>query len=542
MKIISVGTKLGAAFGAVLLVTIIGAIVALYSLKRLDDATNLLKTDALDGLSTLAGLESNGSDIRLAELEYLMMTNAQTFTEAEVKMDKIISDYDNGLHSYQATIFQDEDKQHFEELKSAWDKYTKEHRQFVSLHRNTPTNITAGTDYLNGPMQAPYDVIQEQMTKMETWNRERAATLVKSTEDNYSSGRILIQMSLVLSVLVAIVAAWTISRNIARPLQTMSTIAGRMSEGDLTVKLAASSRGDEVGVLTESFRKMLDNLCGQIREINEGVNSLAASSSEISTMTAQLAASTAETATAITESTATAEEVKQTSQLSSQKARVVAEISQKANNAADMGAKSVDETTGMMKNIREQMESVAQSIMRLSEQSQTIGEIVASVSDLADQSNLLAVNASIEAARAGEQGKGFAVVAHEIQSLAEQSKRATTQVRTILGDIQKATSGAVMAIEQGNKAAESGVQQSTKAGEAIRLLAASIKETFQAVTQIAAVSQQQTTGMDQVALAMENIKKASAQAADSTRQAETAARNLHELGLRLKQMAAQYKV
>jgi methyl-accepting chemotaxis protein len=287
---------------------------------------------------------------------------------------------------------------------------------------------------------------------------------------------------------------------------------------------------------------MLENMCRQTREINEGVNSLAAASSEISTMTAQLAASTAETATAITQSTATAEEVKQTSQLSSQKARTVADISQKAMQAAEVGARSVDETSAMMKHIREQMESVAQSIMRLSEQGQAIGEIVATVSDLADQSNLLAVNASIEAARAGEQGKGFAVVAHEIQSLAEQSKRATTQVRTILSDIQKATSGAVMAIEQGNKAAESGVQQSAKAGDAIRLLAGGTKETAQAVTQIAAVSQQQMTGMDQLALAMENIKKASAEAADSTRQAETAARNLHELGMRLKQMVGQYKV
>src|SRR4030067_173625 len=109
-----------------------------------------------------------------------------------------------------------------------------------------------------------------------------------------------------------------------------------------------------------------------------------------------------------------------------------------------------------MHRIQEQMESIAQSIVRLSEQGQAIGEIIATVNDLAEQSNMLAVNAAIEAAKAGEQGKGFAVVAQEVKSLAEQSKQATAQVRTILGDIQKATSGAVMATEQGSKAGETG--------------------------------------------------------------------------------------
>jgi methyl-accepting chemotaxis protein len=115
-------------------------------------------------------------------------------------------------------------------------------------------------------------------------------------------------------------------------------------------------------------------------------------------------------------------------------------------------------------------------------------------------------------------------------------------VRTILGDIQKATSAAVLATEQGAKAVEVGMKQSTETGESIRLLSDSINEAAQAATQIAASSQQQIVGMDQVALAMENIKQASVQNVAGTRQAEVAAQSLHELGQRLKQLAAQYKV
>ncbi len=155
---------------------------------------------------------------------------------------------------------------------------------------------------------------------------------------------------------------------------------------------------------------------------------------------------------------------------------------------------------------------------------------------------MLAVNAAIEAVKAGEQGKGFAIVAQEVKSLAEQSKQATVQVRAILGDIQKATSTAGLTTEQGSKAVEVGVQLSGNVDESIRMLSESIEEAAQAATQIAVSAQQQLMGLDQVVLAMQNIGQASAQNAVSAQQTENAAKNLHELGQKLKQLAAQYRV
>jgi methyl-accepting chemotaxis protein len=195
-----------------------------------------------------------------------------------------------------------------------------------------------------------------------------------------------------------------------------------------------------------------------------------------------------------------------------------------------------------MNRIREQMDSIAQTIVRLSEQSQSIGGIIASVTDIADQSNLLAVNAAIEAAKAGEHGKGFAVVAQEIKNLAGQSKQATSEVRNILNDVQKATSAAVMATEQGSKAVETGVKQSVLAGEAIRFLSESSNEAVQAATQIVASSQQQVVGMDQISVAMQNINQAGTETAVSMVQSEKAAKNLHELGQKLKDMVDRFKV
>jgi methyl-accepting chemotaxis protein len=209
---------------------------------------------------------------------------------------------------------------------------------------------------------------------------------------------------------------------------------------------------------------------------------------------------------------------------------------------AQQGSAAVTKTVEGINHMKGLMESVAESIIRLSEQTQAIGEIITAVSDLAQQSNLLAVNAAIEASKAGEHGKGFSVVAQEIKSLADQSKQATEQVRAILGDIQKATGASVMAAEQVSKAVDGGVKQAAESGESIKKLAESIAESAQAATQIAASSQQQFVGMDQIALAMENVKQASQQSVSATKQAEQAAQNLHALGQKLKEMVGKYKV
>jgi methyl-accepting chemotaxis protein len=206
------------------------------------------------------------------------------------------------------------------------------------------------------------------------------------------------------------------------------------------------------------------------------------------------------------------------------------------------GRKAVDATIEGMTRIRRQMDSIAESIVKLSEQSQAIGAIIGAVNDMADQSNLLAVNASIEAAKAGEQGKGFAVVAQEVRNLAEQSKQATGQVRSILNDIQKAISSAVMATEQGGKVVEIGVKQSSEAGGSIRTLSESVSTSAQASVQIVAATNEQLVGMDQVAQAMESIKQASDQNVFGVRQVETAIHNLSSLGQNLKQMVEHYQV
>jgi methyl-accepting chemotaxis protein len=318
--------------------------------------------------------------------------------------------------------------------------------------------------------------------------------------------------------------------------------ADLLGRTDAERQTAAAALQRAHGELEARVEERTRNLAQVVVEIRAAVNVLGAAVSEIVALTGQLASVATETATAVAQTTTTVEEVRQTAQLSSQKARSVSDSAQKAAQSSQTGKKSADESVEGMQRIRQQMESIADSMVRLSEQTQAIGQIIAAVDDLAAQSNLLAVNAAIEAAKAGEQGKGFTVVAQEVKSLAEQSKQATAQVRTILNDIQKATSAAVMATEQGTKAVEAGVKQSAQAGESIQALTGSVTESAQVATQIAASSQQQLAGMDQVANAMTAIKQASTQNVAGARQMEGFARQLKELGQKLKELTEQYQV
>lgn len=270
---------------------------------------------------------------------------------------------------------------------------------------------------------------------------------------------------------------------------------------------------------------------GTIRDL---VNTLTRSAAGLLAVSSQVSASSAETGSSIVETTTTVREVKQTAFVATQKAAEMREASEETARIADQGAQSVEQTIQGIRGMAEQMDSITDSIVRLSDQTTAIADVITTVKDLAEQSNLLSVNAAIEAAKAGDQGKGFAVVAQEVKNLADQSKLAVAQVRDILTDIQKATTTAVLAAELGNKAIESGSAQSRESGEAIKKLAESVAGASTLMRQTAASAEQQLAGMDQINTAIEAINEASKQNVEGSRQVQDEVRSLQGVTDRLK--------
>lgn len=572
----SIGKKIGSGFGfALAMLMIVGAVSYNSTTKLIDSAGWVQHTHEV--LNRLDEVLSGMNDAETGQRGYVITgedrylepyEGARDLVDQKLKHLRELTS-DNPTQQQRLTAVEPLVASKFAELQETID--LRRSKGFVAAEQEI------ATDKGKNAMDSIRKLVGEMKDEETTLLAKRSA---EEKDRAHRTETTIVAGSLCSFVLLSLAGIF-LTRNIALPLGKVSEAAQKIASGDLSVSVISSGRRDEVGVLAASFTEMTSSLGRMARvaeqisdgdltvevkpksdqdvlgkafavmveklrrvtgEMQESIGILSSSAQQIVATTTQVASAATETATAVAETTTTVEEVKQTAQLATQKAKFVSESAQRAAQVSESGKKSAADSVDAMKQIREQMESIAESIVRLSEQGQTIGEIMLSVNDLAEQSNLLAVNASIEAAKAGEQGKGFAVVAQEVRNLAEQSKQATIQVRSILNDIQKATNAAVMVTEQGSKAVEAGVKQSVQAGESVQKLGESIAEASQAATQIAASSQQQMAGMDQVAQAMENIKTASTQNVASTRQTEVAAKNIQDLGQKLTELVAMYKV
>ncbi len=333
-----------------------------------------------------------------------------------------------------------------------------------------------------------------------------------------------------------------VAAHVVEPLQTLTSAAARVGKGELNFPIPKARDEDEIGSLTLAFDAMVIKLREDTSQITDAIDVLTNSVKQIAVSTSQSAASSSQMAATVTETTVSAEEVRQTTMVATQKGRFVADLAQQAAQISLVGKNASEDTIHQMTSVREQMRAIANSMATLTDKSQAIAEITASVDELSQQSNLLAVNASIEAARAGEMGKGFAVVAQEVKALSNQSKQATAEVRRILSDIQQAAAQAALSIEEGSRTVETAVRQSAEAGRSIESLAHSVAEAASAAVQIAAASQEQLTGIDQVVTAMQGIQEATKQHVYSSKQIDEAAQSLTAIQDVLETLVSKYKL
>ncbi len=269
-----------------------------------------------------------------------------------------------------------------------------------------------------------------------------------------------------------------------------------------------------------------ENLFAAIRD---AVSRLAAGTRDILATTTQQATGAQQQAAAVSQTVATVDEVAQTADQAVHRAGIVAEAAKQADTVGKAGRKAVEESVASMDAVREQVQSIAQNILSLAERAQAIGEIIATVSDIAEQTNVLALNAAVEASRAGEHGKGFAVVASEVKALAQQSKKATTQVRQILGEIQHAMNTAVLSIEKGTDSVNKAGDVVTQTGGTIKTLEEMLSQSARTASQISASSGQQATGVIQLNEAIKNIDRVTQQNVEAIRQIEASAHSLNAL-------------
>jgi methyl-accepting chemotaxis protein len=341
--------------------------------------------------------------------------------------------------------------------------------------------------------------------------------------------------------LVAALLAFLAARRLTAPLLRLRDAAVAIADGDLTrrVDLAATP---EIADLAASFSAMTEGLQATIAELRGAAMTLDARSSDILGSVTRQAAMSSQQAAAINETSTTAAEIAQTSKQATQHADSVIEMTKRSDELSREGLHTVDEAVKASASLGEQVNRIAASMSGLSERTLQIGEIIASVKDLAEQSNLLALNASIEASKAGEHGRGFAVVAMEMRNLAEGSRQAAVQIRSILGEIQRGAREAAAATDEGAKRAAAAMELARSAGEAIEGLATVIRDSAGAARQIASNTRQQTVGVDQMVTAIGELSSAINESAEGTRVIEQGTTALSEISKQLASAVQRYRV
>ncbi|RZA26097.1 MAG: methyl-accepting chemotaxis protein [Proteobacteria bacterium] len=391
-------------------------------------------------------------------------------------------------------------------------------------------------------LSAKVEEVQAFELKLDAQLRDNVQAFTIASEEKINAA-LTRQISVSLALIVfSCFIAFVITRRITQPMQKLVAMAEGISNGNLRQQKLEVRSTDEIGRLSSSFNTMLDGLRDLAIQNIAVAKNLSVASAEVLASVQQQAAATKQQAAAVQQTTTTMEEVGQSGAQIADRARQVSLTATEAFQAGSTGIDAVQNTNRTMIAIREQVEAVAEKIVTLSERTQAIGEIIATVTDIAEQSNLLALNAAIEAAAAGEQGRSFSVVANEIKNLAELSKESTVRVRSILGDIQSGINSSVMLTEEAVKRVETGKNLAEVSEKTIVQMSSTSKESTTAFQQIVGATSQQQIGFEQITLALRSITSGAEQTAASNNQLERAAMSLNSLGQQLQNTVERYAV
>ena len=355
-------------------------------------------------------------------------------------------------------------------------------------------------------------------------------------------GAVVARAALLAAAVLAgcVVAGYFLARMLSVPLERLTAAAAGVAGGDLRQEVRTPG-ADEIADLGKSFQTMAESLRGMLRELTGVASRVDGEGREILGSAAKQSAMASQQAAAINETSTTVAEIAQTAKLATEQADKVIAVAQRSEELSVDGRKVVEDAVAAILSLGEQVRAIAKAMNDLTRRTQQIGDIVATVKELAEQSNLLALNAAIEASRAGEHGRGFSVVAMEMGKLAEQSRAAAGQVRSMLADVEKGTREAAGATDEGSKRAEAAVQLAQGAGRNIEGLAEVIRESSQAARQIAVNTRQQTAGVEQIVAAVEQLSTAMADSVEGTRLIERGASNLNTLSQQLLDTVKRYR-
>ena len=536
MNRLSLKMKLGMGFGVPLLIlTIIG--VFAYRLANTEDALS-------DQVEKQVHKVELMSKVRDAVYMHIMGLRGFLITGNEDQL----KDFEQGKAQFQENMDEmekllqtEEGKRTFRDIKDTYGEYRQYMDRSIALRR--AGKIQKAIEAIFNPQVSAkraelYQKVDVLVGLTEKLHKTATDEQTASESQSEIVTSILVGVGLAVGVVIAVLIARSITGNITRMAGMIQEIAGN----NLAVDDVEISSRDEIGQAGTALNKMKNNLREIIQSIAGTAEHVASASEEISSSASEQAQGAetqkdqaAQIATAMQEMSSTVLQV-------SENSNKAAEASRKAAETARHGGAIVDDTLTKMRTIAESVSSTARKMEELGKSSDQIGRIAGVIDDIADQTNLLALNAAIEAARAGEQGRGFAVVADEVRKLAERTTTATKEIAQMIKNIQDETKVAVTAMEGGTKQVEEGVISTGQAGDALKEIIHMSDQVGEMITHIATAATEQSSASEEINTNMEQIAKLVKESAVGAQQSAKACQDLSGLALDLQKMVGNFQV
>ncbi len=536
---VTIGTKIIGIVGAILGLLILIGLVSLAKLSNVAAVADEIGHDAMPGVTILAKIGNNVDTYRRSELQFYLKNTEEDFRRYLDRMGKVQEAIKSSLEAYKKLPLADEEKRHLAAFDAVWPSYVASTVKVVELIKAGQLDEAQKQTRSEG--KKLYDEAHKTLGALQAFNQKKADNGLKRVDAVTAAAQIWIVVIIVSGLVFGLLLALMAVRSIRAPLQRLAADAEQIATGDLGVEVQVDSH-DEVGQLARSFEKMVNSLRELIGRLADSSAEVSKSSVGMQYNSEQMATGAEEVAAqAVTVATAS-EEMSATSGDIAQNCMLAAESAKRANDAADHGATVVESSIAVMKRIAERVRSSASTVTELGQKSDQIGAIVDTIQDIADQTNLLALNAAIEAARAGEQGRGFAVVADEVRALAERTTKATKEISEMIKVIQRNTQTAVSAMEEGVAEVHNGTDEAERSGEALRKIQDEINAVNLQVQQIATAAEEQTATTSEITGNMHQITEVVAGSVDRARDTYNAAQHLSRLSEELQRVVGQFKL